>query len=153
MVTRFDPSLPFASTNVYVWAPTTASVGNSTTLLCSCGWWWWGGGTAMAIFDSPTPSWGGPPPCRAWHSAAPNGAPNKYSGESIPEPHQRRHVRGMFVCQPTPWPQEEAKKDKKRFASLRFCVSSLHRDHALRSLHSKARLQSSLRCKAIFSVL
>ena len=44
---------------------------------------------------------------------------------------------------------------KKRFASLRFCVSSLHRDHARMSLYCKAAYdllcivkQSSLPCEA-----
>jgi len=62
-------------------------------------------------------------------------AQNQTQLEGIDLMTSHKGMRGMFgLLQP----QKQANIDKKRFASLRFCVSSLHRDHALRSLHSKA---------------
>ena len=80
--------------------------------------------------------------------------------ESIPWPHKREACEVCLCRGPPHGLKTRPNTAKKRFASLRFCVSSLHRDHALRSLRSKAGYnllcivkQSSLRCKAIFSAL
>jgi len=80
----------------------------------------------------------------------------KYCGESIPQPHPKKACE---VCLCTNWPhglktRPKVTKNKKRFASLRFCVSSLHRDHARMSLYCKEAYnllcivkQSSLHCE------
>ena len=48
----------------------------------------------------------------------------------IPQPHQKKVCEACLSSNGSQDLKNRPKRTKKRFASLRFCVSSLHRDHA-----------------------